>query len=358
MIAYLYPADMHGCGFYRMLEPARVLAAAGLDVRVIDPSARGGIGGEVDSATGKLVAAQIPDDADVIVMQRVSMSLLSEAIPLIRARGVAVVVDMDDDLSHIDPNNPAFVGLHPKLGRNSKHSWRHAIAACMSATAVTVSTPELAVRYAPHGRFTVLPNRIPAAYLEIERADSDSIGWPGSVHSHPMDLNEVGPSIARLQRDGFRYRGVGSAVGLREALGLESEPESTGDTTLEGWPSAVATLGVGLAPLADTAFNAAKSWLKVLEMSAVGVPWVASPRVEYARFNARYGVGLMAEKPKDWYRQVKRLATSADLRAEQSDLGRRAAGLNTYEDNAWRWAEVWEAAMRTDRKRRPVFGTR
>ncbi len=358
MIVYLYPADLHGCGFYRMLEPARVLRAAGLDVRVIEPNAREGIGGEVDSATGKLVAAQIPGDADVIVMQRVSMSLLSEAIPLIRARGVAVVVDMDDDLSHIDPSNPAFLGLHPKLGRNRKHNWRYALDACMSATAVTTSTPELANRYAPHGRFTVLPNRIPAVYLEIHRVDSDVIGWPGSVHSHPMDLNQVGPAVARLQREGFRYRGVGSNVGLQEALGLDVEPESSGDVTLAGWAGAVATLGVGLAPLADTAFNAAKSWLKVLEMSAVGVPWVASPRVEYVRFSREHRVGLMAEKPRDWYRQMKRLTTSVELRAEQSALGRLAGAANTYEAHAWRWAEVWEAAMKLDRKRRPALGGR
>jgi hypothetical protein len=356
MIVYVFPADMYGCGFYRMLEPARVLKAAGIDVRVIEPNMRDGIGGDTDMATGKLVNARIPADADVIVMQRVTMSLMAEAVPMIRRQGVAVVVDMDDDLSHIDPSNPAFTGLHPKLGRSGgKHSWRHAASACLEATAVTTSTPELARRYAPHGRSTVLYNRIPASYLDVEHVDSEAIGWPGSVHSHPLDLQQVGSAVARLQRDGIPYRGVGSIVGLREALGLDTDPQTTGDVELGDWASAVAQIGVGMAPLVDTTFNAAKSWLKVLEMSAVGVPWVASPRVEYRRFSVLHRVGLLAEKPKDWYRQLKRLASDSELRAEQSAAGREAGRLNTYEEHAWRWAEVWQDAMTFERRRRPAL---
>lgn len=358
MIVYVFPADLYGCGFYRLLEPSRVLAAAGVDVRVVEPSMREGIGGNVDNVTGNMVDATFPADADVIVLQRVTSVMIAQAVPLIRARGVAVVVDMDDDLSHVDPSNPAFVGLHPRLGRNVRHNWQAAVSACRDATMVTTSTPALAGRYAPHGRHGLLRNRIPASYLDIPREDSADVGWPGSVHSHPLDLQQVGSAVARLGRDGITYRGVGSTVGLREALGLDADPEATGDTTLEGWAPAMARLGVGMAPLVDTAFNEAKSWLKVLEMSAVGVPWVASPRAEYRRFSVLHEVGLLAEKPKDWYRQLKRLSLDPDLRAEQSAAGRAAAALNTYEEHAWRWAETWEAAMTFERRRRPAFGVR
>lgn len=349
MIVYVYPADIYGCGFYRMIGPAMALRAQGHDVRVKMPSDREGIGGEFDSRTGRLVSVQIPPDADVIVMQRVSLQNLVEAVPLIQARGVAVVIDMDDDLTKIDPSNPAFAALHPKTGRDRRHTWSNAEIATRQATAVTVSTPALLPVYAPHGRGVVLSNRIPAPYLGIDHHDSATFGWAGSTHSHPFDLQQVGPAVARLVRAGYQYHGIGPAIGLRQALGLETDPECTGDVALEDWPLRVAELGIGIAPLADTGFNRAKSGLKVLEMMACGVPWVASPRVEYKALHDRHKVGLLADNPKDWYKLIKRLADNEQLRLDMSAAGRAAAATETIEGNAWRWLEVWQDAMNTAR---------
>ena len=351
MIVYVFPADPYACGNYRLQWPAEALRAQGHDVRVVPPSARTGIGGDIDSRTGKLVDVRIPADADVIVMQRVSLAHLSNGIKMIRAKGVAVVIDMDDDLTKIDPNNPAFYAMRSDAG-DLRHTWRNAHQACLDATLVTVSTPALLPVYAPHGRGVVVENCVPASYLQLPRHDSPVMGWPGSTHSHPFDVQEVGPAVARLLREGHQYRGVGPADGLRQALGLDVEPDVTGSVELDEWPAALAQLGVGLAPLADTAFNQAKSRLKIVELSSVGVPWVASPRAEYVAFHKRTGVGLLAARPKDWYRQLKRLATDPVLRADQSAAGREAMVGETIEGNAWRWLEAWTAALRAQRSGR------
>jgi hypothetical protein len=352
VIVYVFPADPYGCGSYRLIWPAQALRAQGHDVRVVPPSNRNGIGGDIDARTGQLVNVRIPPDADVIVMQRVSLAHLSTGIGMIRAKGVAVVVDMDDDLTKIDPNNPAFWAMKADSG-DRRHNWRNAHRACLDATLVTVSTPALLPIYAPHGRGVVLENCVPASYLDVPHHDSAVIGWPGSTHSHPLDLQEVGPAVSRLLREGHTYRGVGPVDGLRQALGLEEDPPVTGSVELDQWPHALAELGVGLAPLADTAFNAAKSRLKPIELSACGVPWVASPRAEYRRLHQSTGVGLLAERPKDWYRQIKRLATDPVLRADQSAAGRAAMARETIEGNAWRWLEAWEAALKAQRVNRP-----
>lgn len=352
MVVYVFPADPYGCGSYRLIWPAQALRAQGHDVRVVPPSARHGIGGDIDTRTGRLVDVRIPADADVIVMQRVSLAHLSAGIKMIRAKGVAVVVDMDDDLTKIDPNNPAFWAMKTDTG-DPRHNWRNAHQACLDATVVTVSTPALLPVYAPHGRGRVIENYVPASYLDVPHTDSAVIGWPGSTHSHPFDVQEVGPAVARLLREGHTYRGVGPVDGLRQALGLEQEPDVTGSVELDQWPQALAGLGIGLAPLADTAFNMAKSRLKIIELSSCGVPWVASPRAEYTRFHRRTGVGLLAQRPKDWYRQIKRLATDPSLRAEQSAAGRAAMATETIEANAWRWLEIWESAFRLERAHRP-----
>jgi hypothetical protein len=105
----------------------------------------------------------------------------------------------------------------------------------------------------------------------------------------------------------------------------------------------VAELGIGIAPLADTRFNRCKSWLKPLELSALGVPWVASPRVEYARLHAE-GAGILADTPRRWHRELRRLQLSPALRAELAAAGREVAARFRLEDNAWRWLETWSAA--------------
>lgn len=345
MRCYVYPADVHGCGSYRLIWPAEALRAQGHDVIIVPPSNRAGLGGGVD-ADGNLIGVHYPADANVIVMQRLTYDLTAQAVPLLRKAGVAVVVDMDDDLSCIHPANPAFESYRPKPGW--PHSWRNAEQACRDATLVTVSTDALLSRYAPHGRGVALRNCVPAAYLGIPHEDSAVIGWPGSVHSHPDDLQQVGTSVARLVDEGARFRVVGPASGVREALRLPGEADATGTVELASYATAVATLGIGIAPLADTRFNISKSWLKPIEMSAVGVPWVASPRAEYQRLH-REGVGLLAARPKDWYRQLKRLTKDPGLRADMSAAGRALAAKYTIEGNAWRWLDAWEYAHQLQR---------
>jgi len=352
---YVYPADAYGCGHYRLIWPGLVLAQQGHNVRVISPDSREGIAGDINTSTGKIVDLRVPEDAEAIVLQRVTLTHLADGIGLLRERrpDVAIVVDMDDDLRAINPNNPAFLAMHAKYGY-VQHNADNAMRACLQATLVTVSTPALLKVYAPHGRGRALFNRVPAGYLKIPHEDSAVISWPGSVHSHPWDLHQVGPAIARLVRAGHRYVATGSPVGLREALGLDVEPDSTGDVDFAQWPWAVAKIGIGLAPLADGVFNKAKSWLKPLELSACGVPWVASPRDEYVRLHVDHKVGALAKDPKDWYQQVRRLATDETLRREQSEAGRAAAAANTIEEHAWRHLEAWHDAIAMARQAAPA----
>jgi hypothetical protein len=324
------------------------------------PDDREGFGGDIQedpvTNTYRLLEVRTPPDADVIVMQRLTYTYLAQAIPMMRARGIAVVVDMDDDLSCIHPDNVAFSVMHPRMG-DPRHSWHHAAKACQEATLVTVTSPALLKTYAGHGRGVILPNCVPASYLQVPHHDSDVIGWGGSTHSHPDDLQVTGTAIARLLREtGARFRAVGNGLGIRSALQLDDEPEATGHLDLEAWPAALATIGVGIAPLADTRFNTAKSYLKPLEMSAVGVPWVASPRAEYRALHESTGLGLLAAKPQQWYSRLKRLRDNPGLRQEMSEHGRAVVReRHTIEGQAWRWWEAWESALRTQRQNAALF---
>lgn len=346
MVIYVLPADLYGCGWYRLLHSSRVLVQQGHDVRVIPPNDRRGIRGTTDDQ-GNLVDIEAPADADVMVFQRVTHRQIADGFPILRRRGIAVVIDIDDDLDRIDPRNPAWSALHPKI--SGKHSWVTAGHACANATMVTVSTPALLKRYAPHGNGVVLPNFIPAEYLSIPRHDTPVFGWGGSLHSHPGDLQVMGDAPARLMREGGLMRVVGPPDGIRNALGLPFEPDSTGALPIDRWALGLSTLGVGMTPLADTVFNDSKSRLKFIEKASLGIPVVFTPKPDYLALHKETGVGVPASKPKDWYRELKRFVEDATLRAQESVRVRQAVAHLTYEHQAWRWMQVWEDALKRQR---------
>lgn len=356
MRVVVYPADRFGCGHFRMIWPGEALKKQGFDVEIIHTSDR-----RVRLHMEGNIVRDVEIEADVVVFQRLTHNIMIQAIPILRAKGIAVVVDVDDDLTSIHPSNPAWDGLHPRNegrragGGVNRHSWMNVNTACRQATMVTVSTPALLKVYASHGRGHVLPNYLPNLYDSLPHEDSDLVGWPASFHSHPNDPDALGGAIARLVQDGADFRMIGDSTGAGRALGLPEDPPG-GGVPVDVWPRAVASLGIGIAPLADTRFNSAKSWLKPLEMSAAGVPWIASPRSEYKRLHS-YGAGVLAERPREWYRELKKLRESPVLRKEMSEAGKEVAARMRLEDHAWKWVETWERAMGMERKAHSAFGT-
>lgn len=310
----LLPADNGACGFYRMRLPA---AHATADTSVTQQIALGWSDGQLVDALS---------DADVVVLQRPAKWTLAKAVPLLQRRGIAVVVDMDDDFTAIDPQNPAWRADYGAINE-----------ACRQADLVTVTTEALARRYAPHGRYAILPNHVPAAYLDIT-GSHDRVGWAGSVATHPNDLQVTrGGVAAALREASATFHVIGDGARVRENLGLDHDPTITGIVPLEDYPHEVARLAVGIVPLADTAFNRAKSALKMLEYAALGVHPIVSPTPDNLRVHAD-GIGTLARRPRDWRR--------LDYDPEAVERGRHVVReLHTIETNAWRWDEAWARAL-------------
>lgn len=349
MKVYVYPADMTGCGYYRLIWPAMALAAQGHDVKLVSPQHTQRVTGTHDG-NGNLVNVTGPQDADVMVFQRVSSKMMLQAIKIYRSHGVAVVMDVDDDMSAINQSNPAWAALHPKgTGATEEYDWNTARAICDAASYVTVSSDALFRRYVVHGRGMVLRNMVPAACLKIQgQRIPKTIGWGGNIVTHPDDPAVVGLSMARIQREGYNFRVVGPQRKTKEGFRLDMNADVTGPVPIYQWPHELAKLEVGIAPLNDTRFNAAKSWLKMLEYAAVGTACIGSPRAEYMRLH-HLGVGLLANNPREWYSHAKKLLDDEARRTELAHRGREAVSALTIEGNAWRWAEAWSNALAVER---------
>lgn len=342
----IHPADRWGCGYFRLIWPAQELQRRGYDVTIIEPGDHSQIGGVMTN--GRLSAAIIPE-GDVFVFQRPTNILLVDLIRHLRQNGKTVVVDMDDDLSCIHPKNAAFGMLHP---RNPQGNWRNAVDGCRAASLVTISTPPLATRYAAHGRYRVLRNCVPDHYFEIPRiaAEPRRWGWAGALYSHPDDVPLLGRTANDLQRLGYPIRVVGDPEGIGRALGLRDDPEATGRLGIEEWAATLAaTLDIGVAPLADTRFNLAKSWLKPLEYAALGIPWVATGTPEYQLLADAVGGIAIRNKPAVWTAAVKRLLINDGYYEELSQQVRAGAAQFKISDHAEAWWEAWTEAYDLDR---------
>ncbi len=354
MKVLVYPADQSACGSYRLIYPSNALKDQGADVTVDFGAHWTAI--MQDTPQGTRVLDVTPPEADVVVIQRPLNKLRVQAIEILQSKGIAVVVEIDDDFSCIPPSNAVWASHHPRA--NPASNWRMISEAVKRADLVTISTPALAERYGP--KCVILPNYIPESYLKIDKAavraemgleDKVRIGWTGIPATHGGDLEVCGDAVARVCKEtGATFRAIGSIRTL-DILGIpEANSEFAPWSDLaHGYPRQLATLDVGIAPLADTAFNRAKSWLKVLEYMALGVPSVASPLPEYQRLSWQIGGPLMTGRSREWAHRLGRLARDEEDRMEMASFGRETAANWTVEGNCERWWDAWETALQRRR---------
>lgn len=337
----LLPADRGGCGLYRMIMPAHaLLQEPELEIVFADS-----IYTHTDS-DGNVIGLNGDPDMDVIVLQRVLDKRWVQTIPFLQEKGVAVVVDVDDDLQRTQPKNRAWQAIQPHL--NPWTNWVQLLEACKRADMVTVSTPALK-RYAPHGRVRVVPNFMPQSSLEIEREKRlPVLGWSGTTQTHPDDLESTRGTVGQIVNEtGIDFLVVGDPEGVRTALSLPKEPLSTGWVPASQYMHELAGLDIGIVPLADNQFNQAKSALKGLEMAALGIPFVASPMPDYQRV-CELGIGQLARNARQWRRLVTQLIINERRRIELGEQYKQAVAEHCLlESNVHLWAEAWTAARRT-----------
>jgi hypothetical protein len=342
-------------GHYRVRLPVSALRDDNsIDAQVVPEKI--GLPLIVNRVTGEFVDIEL--DCDVLVLQRPMFELMPQVIDCVQAKGIAVVIELDDDFHTAHPNNRAFHLNHPTLSPRS--NWKHLGECIKRADLVTVSTDQLARRYGSHGRVVVLRNYVDPEILDIKRRHrrADTIGWAGTVVNHPLDLRATRGGVGMALRENSHWRflcagGASNSAEIMRQLEIDSTRfMATEWRRLELHRLVVSLFDVGIAPLADTVFNAAKSWLKGLEYAAMGIPFVASDLPEYELLQARYGLGLLASaRARDWRRSCQSLMN--DPSAGQLGEHYRAivADYLTIDRHVHRWTEAWEQAVENRKSR-------
>ena len=317
--------------FLRLLGPlAHPLLRPGLALRVLTPE---------DLPTAL-------DRADMLVIQRVALppEMVEAVIAACRAKGVKLVLETDDDLFAIGSDHPEYNYYAPRLVSLRRLA--------EEADTLVASTEMVAAALAPLGRpVTIIPNTLDedlwlrghSPALSAGRR-AGVIGYVGTP-THGTDLDILRRSMAILAE-----RGVEASV---EVVG--GEPEGKGQDWFrrilvpagdDPYPRFVPWLramtahwDIGVAPLQPSAFNAAKSPLKYLEYSAMGLAGVYADLPAYGAHVQHGETGLLAgAEPVAWADALERLIGDRVLRdrvATQALGDVRAKHLHAHAAHRW-----------------------
>src|SRR6202161_3792409 len=257
--------------------------------------------------------------------------------------GVAISFDNDDDYSsmEITRHRSALAGR-----KSSNRIARMSYESAKIADLVTTTSRCLVDQYRAVGASNVvaIENRLKLTMDGFgERTEHHDIviGWVAQLE-HKTDLESV--PIASALRDVLgSYSEVRvQSIGLR--LPLQSERyEHLGPVDFPDLLKTMHLLDIGIAPLADTPFNRARSNVKLKEYASVGAVWLASPIEPYCGLSEAQGGRLVADD--QWAAKIGELV---EKKRKRRLLARRAlkwAREQTVDRHAAQWENVFLEAI-------------
>jgi hypothetical protein len=197
------------------------------------------------------------------------------------------------------------------------------------ADAVVVCSDALAARFesAPSAVAVMTPPLIAPLPERVHFDVGPSVRQPWRIgfhgtRAHLADLVHIAPALAALQR-GRGDTELELMLGAHVPDTLAGLPRLCAPAPLS-WEKFRAfqvsrRVHIGLAPLLDTPFNRGKSFIKFLDIAAMGGVGVYSRRAPYTEI-VQHGVnGLLAgDEPDDWYDCVQRLLYRPDEAARMA----------------------------------------
>jgi glycosyltransferase involved in cell wall biosynthesis len=316
--------------YYRAYEPVEALG-------------RRGHGGLVNMRDEEPNAQML--ECDVALISRWSGPITERLVQALRRAGLGVVWQIDDAVEF-----STFVNPRSRRVREQSTRIRSML---RLADVVITTTDDLADHF---GASTKAPIRVVENYLgpHFERVEREPhrglvLGWAAWI-DHMADWRALG-----LQETVMRL--LEAHPDLRvESLGpidLRLPPERYSQrppVRFEFLARRISEFDVGIAPIADNRFNAARSNIKVKEYAALGIPWLASPIGPYAGLGEKEGGRLVADDR--WYEELDRLVRDGRGRKKLAKRGRAWAATQTIDRNAELWEDVFDEAIGRARARR------
>lgn len=318
------PADIEGCGHYRVIQPLRALREAGMVEGVL--------------FNGYLEISELArQDPDVVILQRQVGEPRLEAMRRMKALSRAFkVYELDDYL----PNLPLKNAHREHMPKDILKTVRRGLG---MVDRFVVSTPALAEAFAGlHSDIRVAENRLPAHWWNVlperslERGRRPRIGWAGGA-SHTGDLELIADVVRELADEvDWVFMGM-YPFALRQHI-HHFQP----GVPIDHYPATLAALDLdlALAPVEQNLFNECKSNLRLLEYGACGYPVIAS---DVRCYQGNLPVTLVKNRYRDWIGAIR------EHLADPAAAAAKGAALREVVRRDWmltgsnldRWREAW-----------------
>lgn len=357
-----------GIGYYRAHGPAKALRSAGYKVDVMGHEFAQGL----DKNNLFEGYRERFKPYDMVVVKQIDTSNGGKFIGACKSLKIPIVMDMDDLIVDIDPDNPAYEDGY-KAGEAKRAL---ALASLSMVDGLFVSTQPLKDEYETYLKKSlnidmpihVLPNCCdPTLWTKIKRDPKDKnivLGWQGSV-THNGDLALVIPTIEKLM-DKYDNLFLSLTGGVTQETydemfankfkqdALNRVIINRGTPSFKNFPEYLGRhkWDIGIIPLRDTRFTRCKSHIKWLENSLVGVASIASNVYPYAE--PIHGTntivdgetGFLVNEPDEWEAKIELLYHDAKARRYMARDARYFVEQNwKYGDHIAKWNEAIASVM-------------
>jgi glycosyltransferase involved in cell wall biosynthesis len=333
----VYPSDKHGCGFYRNFFPLRYLSATKQEYQITEYYAYNFDLNYVRHANWVRFQRQVTD------AQLKLMKAYKKQIQKFNLR-TRMTYDLDDLVHGILPSNILAYRFYTKKRQ------QNLIEIFKMVDRVSFSTQFLKNYYEEHfgiNHSIVVPNYLPK-YMwghcgkrnKYNKSKKMRILWAGSA-SHigrGGDLEFLMPLIKKTKNE---FEWVFFGVQPPE---LEGQVEFHKWADIYKYPSALDAVDadVAIAPIKDDIFNYAKSDLKILEYSALGLPTIGSTIGSGAGpYDMVDGLTLCENRIDDWYQALKGMQNDPNLRMQALEAGQTELEKRWMEDNIDRYVKLF-----------------
>ena len=274
---------------------------------------------------------------DVLIFQRHVMGLnITKIFNQAEVYGIKTIHEFDDEFN-VDETHRYYMGFQ---------KWKKQLDILNEKSdRIIVSTPELVKRYNKKENVELIRN-----YCIPDLSPSEkivTIGYFGTI-THKEDLLLIKDAIITLKNK-LRNKGI---IIKFEIIGVTNNPsnwytaikvphDKTNFTEFIPWLKKTVEWDIGVAPLEDTYFNKAKSELKYIEYTALGVPTVCS---DIESYNAviKDGInGFLAKNTEEWVEKLEKLIMNKDLREKIYNNAIKDINTNyNLEDRVKQWDNI------------------
>lgn len=327
-LGFIYPSNAYNNSQYRALMPLNVMRQRGHDIAWSGPSS---VKPPID----------ILRSCDLVHVYRAADPRVLNALKTLRATGVAVTWDNDDDITALAQRSTN----HQLAGMEWQRDLAAQIRAIRLASSVTTTSNALAERFRGAGasHVQVIENYLPPEFVLGKRPSHPDlvVGWVAAME-HEADAQLLGlhSELLKLLETHTHVRVITVGLDLRLA---HRRYERRAPVLFNDLAGVIREFDVGIAPLVDDAFNRARSNVKVKEYAVAGLPWLASPVGEYALLGRWQGGLLVADG--EWYTSLDRLIRSRRKRFTLGTHAKLWARGQTIDLNIARWEVAFEDAI-------------